>query len=344
MGAAYIERARELLSSSFVMDAHFDLAMDVDIMRARGEKSVFAGRHEPSLREGCWKCVTSSLFISSSLYPEMALRNALDQISSLMADCGDSPGSFAICRTMAEADAANARGGIGVFLSFEGCEPLGRDLRLLRVFHELGVRAVGLVWSRRNDVGDGCHFSPVREGRRGGLTSFGVDLVEEAERLGMIIDISHLNDEGVEDVYAFSRGPVIASHSNCRALVPSMRNLTDDQIRLVASRGGVIGMNGCSAFVSSDRRGDVGPLELCSHIDHIVKLVGDDFVGLGLDCCDNIGAYAYTPPAIETYDTIRDHSRLPELAAILMEKGYSDERIAKIAGGNFRRVYEQVLG
>lgn len=344
MDSKHIERAREFLGSSFVMDAHFDLALDIDVLRGRGERGVFAGRHEPPLRSGGWKCVTSSIFIPNLLYPEMALHNALDQISSLTADREDAPESFEICRSMAEADAANARGKIAVFLSFEGCEPIGQDIGLLRIFHQLGVRAVGLVWSRRNHAGDGCFFSPLREGRKGGLTPFGVDVVEEAERLRMILDISHLNDEGTQDVFAFSRGPVIASHSNCRALAPSMRNLTDEQIRLVASRGGVIGMNGCSAFVSSDKRGDIGPRELYEHIDHIVRLAGEDFVGLGLDCCDNINGYAYSPPSIETYDTIKDHSRLPELVAVMMEKGYSDERIGRIVGGNFRRVYEQILG
>ena len=347
MDSKFIERAREFLRTSFVMDAHFDLAMDIDARRRNGDRKVFAERHAPLMRAGGWKCVTSSLFISSCFIPEMAMRNALDQISSLMADQDDAPAgetTFAICRTMKEVDAANAAGKIGVFLSFEGCEPIGQDLGLLRIFYELGVRATGLVWSRRNYVGDGCFFSPKREGRKGGLTPFGVEVVEETERLGMILDISHLNDEGVQDVAAFSKGPVIASHSNCRALVPSMRNLTDEQIRFVASRGGVVGMNGCSAFVSTDKRDDVGARELCEHIDYIVKLVGDDFVGLGLDCCDGLAEYAYAPPNLETYDSIRDHSLLPELVAVLMEKGYSDERTRKIVGGNFRRVYEGVLG
>lgn len=342
MEPGLLERARELLADSFVMDAHFDLAMDIDARRGFGERKVFANFHEPPMRAGGLKCVVSSLFISSCFIPEMALRNALDQISSLMTDRDEAPDSFELCRSMREADAASAAGKIAVFLSFEGCEPIGQDLRLLRIFHELGVRAMGLVWSRRNYAGDGCLFKVRRMGQRGGLTAFGVEVVEEAERLGILLDISHLNDEGVADIAEFSKGPLIASHSNCRKLVPSMRNLTDEQIRLIASRGGVIGMNGCSAFVSDNK--DAGVCELCMHIDHIVRLVGEDFVGLGLDCCDKLAEYAYSPPNIDTRDTVEDYSHLPELVAAMFEMGYSDERTRKIIGGNFRRVYKQVLG
>ena len=339
------ERAKELLRDAFVLDAHFDLAMDIDARRTHGEREVFRKRHEPLMRAGGLKCVTSSLFVSECFMPEMALRNALDQISSLMAERDESPEAFEICRTIAEADAANSAGKIAVFLSFEGCEPIGQDLRLLRIFYELGVRAVGLVWSRRNYAADGCFFRAKPSGCRGGLTSFGLEVVQEAERLGMILDVSHLNDEGIADVREFTDGTVIASHSNCRELVPSMRNLTDAQIRFIASRGGVIGMNGCSAFVTEDGGCVESRVrELCRHVEHIVNLVGDDFVGLGLDCCDKLASYAFTAPELETCDSIEDYSRLPELVAALMAIGYTDERILKIIGGNFRRVYKQVLG
>lgn len=326
------------------MDAHFDLGMDIDARRGLGERKVFAERHKPAMQAGGVNCVTSSLFISSCFIPEMALRNALDQISSLMADMDETPEYFTICRSMREADEAEANGKIAVFLSFEGCEPIGQDIKLLKIFYELGVRALGLAWSRRNYVGDGCLFTLKRMGRRGGITAFGVEVIEEAERLGMLPDISHLNDEGVTDVAEFSKGPVIASHSNCREIVPSMRNLTDEQIRFVASRGGVIGMNGCSAFVSGDKDVRVGTRELCAHIDHIVRLVGDDFVGLGLDCCDKLAEYAHSAPDIETHDTIEDYSHLPEIVAAMLEMGYSNERVRKVLGENFRRVYRQALG
>jgi membrane dipeptidase len=340
----YLGRARELIKETFVIDAHFDVALDLDDRRDQGAKRVYTDRHDEFLRAGGWNCVVSSLFIHSWQLPEMALRKSLDQISALISEAEEQSEKIAICTSVKEVGEANASGKLGIMISFEGVEPLLNDLSLLKVFYRLGVRAVGLAWSRRNYAADGCDFSTKREGRKGGLTSFGVDVVEEAERLGMLLDISHLNDEGVEDVARFAKKPFIASHSNCRALVPVMRNLTDDQIKLVASRGGVIGMNCCSAFVSSDKRSDIGPADLCRHIDHIVKLVGDDHVGLGLDCCDRLADFHTTPQSVEAYDTIKDHSKLPELVAVLLEKGYRDESVKKIIGGNFRRVYEEVVG
>jgi membrane dipeptidase len=342
--SAYLERAREILADAFAMDAHFDLAMDMDDRRESGCRRVWSDRHEEFVRAGGWNCIVSSLFIHSWQLPEMGLRKALDQISALVSEVEEQPENISLCTSVREVDEANSSGRIGVILSFEGLDPLGNDPSLLKIFYRLGVRAVGVAWSRRNYAADGCNFSETREGQKGGLTRFGVEVIEEAERLGMLLDISHLNDEGVSDLARFTKKPFIASHSNCRALVPVMRNLTDGQIKLVASRGGVIGMNGCSAFVSTRDGGDIGPADLALHIDHIVKLVGDDHVGLGLDCCDRLADFHEGPVSLETYDSLRDHSRLPELVAVLLEKGYKDESVKKIIGGNFRRVYEEVTG
>ena len=341
---SFKERALELIRESFAMDAHFDLAFDMDDRRERGDRFVWSARHGKPIRAGGWKCVVSSLFIHSWQLPEMGLRKAMDQISALISEAEEQPEEIAVCNSMAEVDRANASGKVGVLMSFEGSDPLGNDPALLKVFYRLGLRALGIAWSRRNYAADGCFFSPKREGRKGGLTPFGIDLIEEAERLGMIIDISHLNDEGVADLAEFTKKPFIASHSNCRALVPVKRNLTDEQIRLVASRGGVIGMNGCSAFVSGREGRGIGPADLALHIDHIVRLVGEDHVGLGLDCCDGLANFYEGPSSIETYDVIKDHSQLPDLVAVLLGKGYSDVSVQKIIGGNFRRVYKEVIG
>ncbi|MDR1020288.1 MAG: dipeptidase, partial [Synergistaceae bacterium] len=290
------ERALELIQESFAMDAHFDLALDMDDRRERGDRFVWSARHEKPIKAGGWKCVVSSLFIHSCHLPEMGLRKAMDQISALVSEAEEQPEGIAVCASMAEVDRANATGKVGILMSFEGLDPLGNDPALLKLFYRLGVRAAGVAWSRRNYAADGCFFSPMREGRKGGLTPFGIDVIEEAERLGMVLDISHLNDEGVSDLAAFTKKPFIASHSNCRALVPVKRNLTDEQIKLVASRGGVIGMNGCSAFVSEKEGRGIGPADLALHIDHIVRLVGEDHVGLGLDCCDGLANF-YEGPA-----------------------------------------------
>jgi membrane dipeptidase len=344
MGDRHLERAREFIASSFVMDAHFDLAMDLDDRREQGGTKVYSDRHDGMIRAGGWKCLVSSIFIHSRQLPEMGLRKALDQISALISEEGEQPEKIAVCAKMDDVAAANASGKVGVLLSLEGADPIGSDIRLVPIFYRLGVRALGLAWSRRNYAADGCAFQPRKEGLKGGLTHFGVELLEEAERLGMLVDISHLNDEGVSDVARFATRPFIASHSNCRALASSMRNLADEQIRLVADSGGVMGMNGTSFFVSDDGREDLGALELSAHIDHVIGLAGDEFVGLGLDCCDRLAGMGASVSDIASYDVIPDHSHLPGLVAILFEKGYSDERVGRILGGNFRRVYKEVIG
>ncbi|MDR3164407.1 MAG: dipeptidase [Synergistaceae bacterium] len=344
MDKCYLERAEEFVRNSFVMDAHYDLAMDFDDSREMGESRVYSARHEGPFRAGGVNCVVSSLFIHSWQLPEMGLRKALDQISALISEEREQPDKISVCASMAGVDAANTAGRVGIIVSFEGADPLGSDAGLLQVFHRLGVRALGLAWSRRNYAADGCSFRPLKEGLKGGLTHFGVELLEEAERLGMLIDISHLNDEGVSDVARFAHRPFIASHSNCRALARSMRNLTDEQIKMVADAGGAVGMNGCTFAVADKESKDVGMDDIFAHIDHIVRLVGDDFVGLGLDICDSLTEIHKSVPNIESRDTLKDHGQIANLAAVLFEKGYSDERVGKILGGNFRRIYREVIG
>ena len=214
------------------------------------------------------------------------------------------------------------------------------------MFYELGVRVVGLVWSRRNFAGDGCHFSSVREGKKGGITDFGVQLIEESERLGMFIDVSHLNDEGFWDVMEVAKKPVIASHSNCRSIVNSMRNLTDEQIKAIAQKGGVIGMNACNIFTADrDEDGDVE--HLINHVDHIVKLVGPMHVGLGLDLCDDFMKYVSDEKigAVprKSFDVLKGHKSIQQFTKGLIGRGYRDDEIEMILGKNFLRIYKEVL-
>ena len=339
-----LERARAFVANTFAMDAHFDLALDIDERRELGDRNVYTLRHDGLIRAGGWDCIVSALFVPSRQLPEMGLRKALDQIASLVAEESEQRDKIALCVSMREVDAANKAGKVGILLSLEGADPIGCDLRLLSIFYRLGVRSLGLSWSRRNYAADGCSFKPMREGMKGGLTSFGVDLLEEAERLGMLIDISHLNDECVSDVARYAKRPFIASHSNSRAIADTMRNLSDEQIRLVAESGGVVGMNGVSFIVSDEKGKNIGAAELSAHIDNIVRLVGDDFVGLGLDFCDRIADIHPSSQSMGAFDVMGDHGGLPKLAAALFEKGYGEERVAKIIGGNFRRVYEEVIG
>ncbi len=343
MDTKILEQVAALHKKAFTVDAHFDLTYEVANRRERGLQKVVETSYLEQFRAGGVDLLVSAMFIHDYFLPEMGLRRALDQVSYLLEEIEESPGAFRLCRTTAEARAARAAGETALFLSLEGAEPLQNDIRLLRIFYELGVRGLGLVWSRRNYVGDGSTFYDTRSGRKGGLTSFGIDVIEKAEELGMFVDVSHLNDEGFWDVMEVAQQPVIASHSNCRALAKSMRNLTDEQITAIAEKGGVIGMNSINMFVR-DNEPNVTVAHMLDHVDHVVKIAGIDHVGLGFDLCDSFKDYLQIEDSLPSVDVIKTHAGLGEFTAGLIQRGYSDDNIIAILGGNFMRVFSDILG
>jgi membrane dipeptidase len=334
-----------MVSNSLIIDGHFDLLMDVQIQRERGRTRVIETDYYPRLLQGGVDVIIAAVFIDSQFLPEMALRKALGQISALYEEVKESSDKLMICCSSEEMMRAKKEGKIGFLLSLEGAEPLGTDLSLMRVFYELGVRNLGLVWSRRNAVADGSFFSPVKEGRKGGITSFGVKVIEEAERLGMMIDVSHLNDEGFWDVMDIAKGPIVASHSNSRTLCSTMRNLTDEQIKAISQKNGLIGLNANSMLVGVDDASS--QLEdLLNHVDHLVELAGIEHVGIGLDLCDDFMKYI-APEDLASlprkpFDVISGHQALPQLWEGLVSRGYSEEMIKAIAGGNWLRIFSEM--
>lgn len=327
-----------------ILDAHFDVLLDVLHFRKKGESKVLETRHLPALRTAGINVLVCSIFISDRFLPEMALRNALDQISALKEDIAESPDHFELCLNASRARAAAAEGKIAIFLSFEGVEPLGDDILLLRTFYDLGVRLVGLTWSRRNAAGDGSYFSAENAPKtEGGLTKFGRDVVRCAQALGMVIDVSHLNDTGFWEVANLAEGPFIASHSNCRALCGVPRNLTDDQIRAIAKSGGVVGMN-CYAPFSAGAPEDRTPDKLLEHLAYIGNMVGFEHVGLGLDICDCVQSIESMDAAADEKDLFADHTEALEKFIIPIRANFSPKTSANLLGENFMRVLEKVLG
>lgn len=316
-----------------IIDGHFDLLVDVYEKRKKGRKNVILEDHYSKFKKGGFNIIVSSLFIEEYYIPEMALRNALDQISSLYYEIEESNGKIMLCKNIKDIEYAVKNDIIGIMLSFEGLEPIGNDIYLLKIFYELGVRFAGLVWSRRNYVADGCYFSEKEEGTKGGLTAFGVEVLKEIEKLHMIIDVSHLNDEGFWDVIKFSNSPIIASHSNVRNIFHSKRNLTDDQIKAIAETGGVIGINGNGKFVSIDPK-ENNAEGLVQHVDYISNLVGVEHVGIGFDFCDMFG---------NNDDVLKGHHELNIFIETLKKHGYNGKEINMILGENFLRVYKEIF-
>jgi membrane dipeptidase len=339
----YKEIALKLHKSSVVVDTHLDLAGEIYNRYMAGEKEVIKRNYLENFKRAGFNIIVSSLYIDDIFLPEMALRVALGQIRALLEDIETCDGEVVLVKTKKELNDVIDQNKIAIILSFEGLEPIGNDIGLLRVFYELGVRAAGLVWSRRNYVADGCHFSPVEEGQKGGLTKFGVEVVKKLEDMHMLIDVSHLNDEGFWDVVKFTNKPFIASHSCVRKIHGRMRNLTDEQIKTIAERNGVIGLN-AYLNIAGVKEGEDPIVKLCDHIEYIVKLVGAKHVGYGFDLCNGYYEselkFKFEP---HNSDGLKSHAETVLLTEELLKRGISSDDVKLIIGGNFLRVFNEIL-
>jgi membrane dipeptidase len=322
--------ASALHRDAIVVDTHIDTILQVVAGKRRFEERSAEGHVDlPRLREGGVDVQVFAMYIEPQYKPDRALARALHLIDAYYELIARSEGALCHCNTVAEIEAAVARGQIAAILSIEGGEPVQTDLALARALHRLGVRALGLVWNERNFIADG-----VGELRtQSGLTNFGVALVQEMNRIGLLVDVSHLNERGFWDVAEVATRPFVASHSNARQVCDHPRNLWDDQIRALARAGGVMGMNFAAGFV--DRDPERATLErVIDHVDHICGLVGPDHVGLGTDY-DGIGR---TPTGLE------DVTRLPNFTEALLRRNYREADVRKILGGNYLRVFRAVWG
>ncbi len=219
--------------------------------------------------------------------------------------------------------------GTGMVLSVEGAEAFERNIKILPLFYELGVRNIGLTWSRTNLFGEGVDFKTKKEG--GGLTKHGEQLVEEMESLGMLIDVAHLNFEGYKDVANLTTKPFIDSHSNAYSVCPVARNLSDEQLEMIASSEGVVGINFAPHFLHQNMY-EASIHDVIKHISYISDLIGCQHVGLGSDFV----GIAMTPTGLE------NATKIPQLIPLLEKEGFSKKEITKIMGGNFERVFHTV--
>lgn len=220
---------------------------------------------------------------------------------------------------------------LAMVLHFEGAEPIDASLGDLEGWYREGLRSLGLVWSRPNAFAHGVPFTfPLSPDTGPGLTAGGFALVRACNDLGIVLDLSHLNERGFWDVARTSRAPLVASHSNAWALCPSPRNLTDAQLDAIRESGGIVGLNMLSAFAREDGRDDrTTPLETwVRHAEYLVARVGIDGVGIGAD----LGVPSYLP------DVFADATAYPRLLAALAARGLDAASLAKLAHGNWRRV------
>ena len=363
------DRAKTLHFSSIVVDTHDDTTQrfftkDFDL----GKRNSTGHIDIPRMKEGGMNAIFFSIWIDGRTMGPVAIQKALDQIDAVKQNVARYPKEIVLARTAEDVRRAHEQHKIAALMGIEGGHMLGNDIRMVRIYSELGVRYMTLSHFYNDEWADSSTDKPAHNG----LTDYGKEIVREMNRTGMMVDISHVSDKTFYDALEVSKAPLIASHSSCRALCNHPRDMTDDMIKALAAKGGVIQINYEKSFIDQNYKdaseklsGDVVQQErdiekLCGedfecygrktaelenkaiaegklphvswerivdHIDHVVKLVGADHVGLGSDFDG-----ANMPEGME------DCSHLPKITEALLRKGYSESDIRKILGENTLRV------
>ncbi len=366
-----MERARRIQSEVIGIDSHIDtmqrvLMEHVDLGRRLPDGEVDL----PRLREGGMHTPFFALWVPTFYKGSEAVRRTLDLRDAMQSVLDRYPDQVELALTAADVERIVHARKIAAVLTIEGGHQIADDLAVLRMYQRIGIRSMTLTHFRNNNWADSSTDKP----QHNGLTDFGKEVVREMNRIGMIVDISHVSDKTFYDALAVTTKPVIASHSSCRALSSLPRNMTDDMLRALAKNGGVVGINFGGGFLSQkeaditmrdiNRIGSSEPNltgkelddyttkmhihdnwahpkpttatleDAVEHIDHVVKIAGIDHVGIGSD----FDGIAEVPRGLE------DESKMPALTAALLKKGYSEGDIKKIMGGNTLRVMREVVG
>jgi len=326
----HLIKAKQIHQKATVFDGHCDTILEVMKHKRTLEKKSTTGHLDiPRMKEGGIDVQFFAVFIEDIYKPDRSLKRALQLIDCFYREIENNQDDISLVTNYNQIKEANRAGKIAAILSIEGGEALEGDLGVLRVLYRLGVRLLTLTWNQRNQIADG-----IGESRTGsGLTEFGLKVIDEMNDLGMLIDVSHLSEAGFWDVIKRSKAPIVASHSNCYALCPHLRNLKDEQIKALADKGGVIGITFVPNFLTQEKR-KTTVKDVVKHIDYLVEKVGVDCVGLGSDF-DGTGAL---PLGLEGVD------KIPNITEELLNRGYKEKDIKKILGENFLRVFKDVVG
>ena len=311
----------------------------IDLPRAKSAGMVggFFAMFPPPLKTNL-AAVANSPGLSPNLPAELAVTDALastNGMASVMFRL-ERAGALAVCCTAAEIRTAMEKETLAAIFHIEGAEAIDTDFRSLDVLYAAGLRSIGITWSRANAFGTGVPFRHNVDPDIGpGLSDAGKELVRRCNAMGVMIDLSHLNAAGFRDVAAVSSHPLVATHSNVHAICPHARNLVDWQLGAIRETGGMVGLNFATGFLRPDGKFTVDTeIELMvRHVDALVEAVGEDGVALGSDFD---GAQMPAP--------IADVTGVPKLLQALLDKGYGEALVAKIALGNWLRMVETVMG
>lgn len=365
-------RARKLHFGSIVLDTHDDtterlFSTEYDL----GKRNASGHIDIPRMREGGMNAIFFSIWIDGRIMGSAAVQKALDQMDAVRQNVSRFPKDIVFARTAAEVRRATQEGRIAALMGVEGGHMMGNDLRILRTFAALGVRYMTLSHFYNNEWADSSTDKPVHNG----LSDFGKDVIREMNRQGMMVDISHVGDKTFFDALEISKAPLIASHSSCRALCDHPRNMTDEMIKALAAKGGVIQINYERSFLDQEYKeaydkatgGVVANLgriaKQCNNDETcMVKALGEQRKQLTAEGklphvswrrivdhidhavkvagADHVGLGSDFDGA-DMPEGMDDCSQLPKITQALIDKGYSDADIRKILGENTLRAMEQ---
>ena len=344
------------MSDFLIFDGHNDLLSCLWAENSHAGEAFFAGRDGDIDLEKCRKGGFGGGFFAvwcgndpgtapdpMATYREFrsidvagASAETLGQMAILIRMAQARPDAIRLCRSAADITAARNSGAIAALLHIEGCEGIGPDLAALQVYHAAGLRSLGPVWSRPNIFGHGVPFNfPASPDTGPGLTDAGLRLILACDDLGILIDLSHLNEAGFWDVARHSDRPLVATHSGAHAVTASTRNLTDRQLAAMAERGGLVGLNFGCQFLRLDgiKNPDTGPDDMLRHLDHLLAHMGEDGVALGSDFDGAMMPHF-----------IGDAAGLPRLVNAMQGAGYGDALIHKITWQNWINLLGRVIG
>ena len=349
-----------------IFDGHNDTLLDLHLPERGGGRTFFersdAGHLDlPRAREGsfgggffaCWApphpesgwTEESALTLTEDGYEvedappldPIYARETADELAKILFRIEDeSGGQIKIVRTAEELESCLRDGVLAALLHFEGAENLGPDPGALEDLYATGLRSLGLVWSRPNAYGHGVPFRfPASPDTGPGLTDAGKELVRECNRLGVLLDLSHLNERGFWDVAEMAEAPLVATHSNAYTLCPTTRNLTDRQLDAIRDSDGMVGVNFAVGFLREDGKDEEDtPIEtVVRHVDYLAERLGIERVGFGSDF-----------DGAKVAREIGDASGLPKLLAALRGRGYDEAALKKLAHENWVRVLHATWG
>lgn len=315
-----------------IFNAHDDVWTNVTKKKELGIYNTFRDYHYKQYKKGG---LDGGIFVvwTDKEYKDNSMRRTFEIIKNMSLEVMKNRDIVRIIRAKDDFTKAKNENKLAVVIGIEGLDFLREDIDVLYMLYMLGVRNINLTWNEENLIATGVKGNPKR-----GLTSLGVKVVSLIEKLGIVLDVSHANEKTFWDICNATNKPIIASHSNCKSICNVQRNLTDEQLKAISKKNGVVGINICKSFVSCDksRQSIEG---LANHLDHMVEIMGIDHVGFGFDFCD----YLYDDNEDSTLKGFESLDKTPRLIKLLISRGYSNEDIEKIKYKNFIRVIGNII-